>query len=217
MPRWSAGRLARKQLVLTLFLLGTLAPDTTAAQDTAGGSRTFDTGKTVRGKFLQYWDRNGGLEQFGRPLTDELQERSAIDGKTYTVQYFQGSAFELHPESAPHDVLLSLLGVLVYREKYPRGAAGQVPNNVPGSIYFSSTGKRLGGAFLNYWQTHGGLTRHGLPISDEFYEVLEVDGRRHKVQYFERSVFTYFPNLSSSRQVLLPPLGKERLLARRSP
>ena len=40
-----------------------------------------------------------------------MQEKSEIDGKTYTVQYFERAVFEYHPEnSPPHDVLLSLLG-----------------------------------------------------------------------------------------------------------
>lgn len=219
MMEWFPNPLARSKLAAALLIVGTLVPSITQAQDTGGSTRTFpETGKTMRGKFLQFWERNGGLAQFGRPITDELLERSAIDGRMYTVQYLQGAAFELHPQNAPpNDVLLSLLGVLIYRQKYPRGAPSQIPNTAPGSIYFSATGKRLGGPFLSYWQTHGGLARHGLPISDEFYEVLEVDGRRHIVQYFERSVFTYFPGQPASRQVLLPPAGKVYLLARRNP
>ena len=38
-------------------------------------------------------------------------------------------------------------------------------------MLFRETGKRLGGKFLAYWQTHGGLLQQGFPISDEFVEV----------------------------------------------
>ncbi|MEO5951463.1 MAG: multicopper oxidase domain-containing protein, partial [Chloroflexia bacterium] len=84
-------------------------------------SHTFpETGKTVSGRFWEYWQQNGGLAQQGFPLTDEFQEKSDLDGKTYTVQYFERSVFEKHPENPkPYDVLLSQLGTFRYKEKYP--------------------------------------------------------------------------------------------------
>ena len=43
----------------------------------AADSRKFpETGKTVAGRFLQYWDANGGLAQQGFPISDEMQEKS---------------------------------------------------------------------------------------------------------------------------------------------
>jgi hypothetical protein len=45
-----------------------------------------------------------------------------VDGKTYTVQYFERAVFEKHPENPrPYDVLLSLLGREKYQAKYPSG------------------------------------------------------------------------------------------------
>jgi hypothetical protein len=86
-------------------------------------SRTFpETGKTVAGRFLEYWNLNGGLAQQGYPLSDEFTEKSDLDGKTYKVQYFERAVFEYHPENAkPYDVLLSQLGTFRYKEKYPGG------------------------------------------------------------------------------------------------
>jgi FtsP/CotA-like multicopper oxidase with cupredoxin domain len=86
-------------------------------------SRTFqETGKTVSGRFLEYWTQNGGLAQQGFPLSNEFQEKSDLDGKTYKVQYFERSVFEFHPENKPpYDVLLSQLGTFRYKEKYPAG------------------------------------------------------------------------------------------------
>src|SRR3954452_7432173 len=85
----------------------------TAAQ---AGSQTFpETGRTVEGKFLAYWNSHGGLAQQGYPISDEMQEVSDTNGKTYTVQYFERAVFELHSENKPpSDVLLSLLGVFDY-------------------------------------------------------------------------------------------------------
>lgn len=83
-------------------------------------SLTFaPTGKTVRGAFLAYWDAHGGLPIFGYPISNEMTEQSATDGKPYTVQYFERAVFELHPENQPpYDVLLTRLGSLRYDTLY---------------------------------------------------------------------------------------------------
>lgn len=178
-------------------------------------SVTFDeTGQRVSGLFLKYWQSHGGLAQQGYPISGELHETSPTDGKTYTMQYFERAVFELHP-GAPveHVVQLSLLGVFRYEEKYPNGAPGQVPNSEPGSYLFPETGKRAGGIFLEYWQEHGGLAQQGYPISDEFTEVSDLNGKPYKVQYFERAVFEYHPENSPPYNVLLSQLGTLRYRA----
>jgi predicted metalloprotease len=192
--------------------LGVSAP----AQAQSGGRYFPETGKTVRGPFLKYWLEHGGLPQQGYPISNEMQERSDTDGKVYTVQYFERAVFEYHPENRPpHDVLLSLLGVFKYQEKYPEGAPGQKPNTSAGSVYFPQTGKRLGGRFLRYWRTHGGLPQQGYPISDEFTERSELDGKTYTVQYFERAVFEYHPeNAGTPYEVLLSQLGTFRYQAK---
>jgi outer membrane protein assembly factor BamB len=78
-----------------------------------------DTGKSVGGKFLQYWQAHGGLAQQGFPISEEFTEKSALDGKDYTVQYFERAVFEYHPENPPpNDVLLSQLGTFRYHSRY---------------------------------------------------------------------------------------------------
>jgi hypothetical protein len=86
-------------------------------------SRVFpETGKTVSGRFLEYWTANGGLAQQGYPISEPFMEKSDTDGKTYQVQYFERSVFEAHPENKPpYDVLLSQLGTFRYKEKYQGG------------------------------------------------------------------------------------------------
>src|ERR1044072_5044350 len=90
-------------------------------------SRYFpETRQSVHGLFLRYWYQHGGLAQQGYPLTAESREASPTDGKTYTVQYFEGAVFELHPENNPsNQVILSLLGSREYARRYPNGAPGQ--------------------------------------------------------------------------------------------
>lgn len=172
-------------------------------------STTFkETGKTVRGKFLDYWNTHGGLAQQGFPISEEMQEKSPTDGKIYTVQYFERAVFEYHPENKPpYDILLSLLGNFYYKQKYPNGAPNQTANASSGSVQFKETGKHLGGVFLQYWNTHGGLAQQGFPISEEFNEKSDLNGQTYKVQYFERAVFESHPENKPPYDVLLSQLG----------
>jgi len=177
-----------------------------------------ETGQSVSGRFLEYWTQNGGLMQQGYPISTLLEEQSPIDGKTYDVQYFERAVFELHPENqAPNDVLLSLLGVLANRQKYPDGAPGQIPNNDPGSVLFKETGKRVGGSFLVYFNEHGGVRQQGLPITDEFQEKSTLDGKTRTVQYFERAVFEWNPSNEPPYNVLLSQLGTFTYKAKQTP
>jgi hypothetical protein len=78
-----------------------------------------ETGHSLSFAFLGYWTRNGGLAQFGYPISEELRERSATDGVEYTVQYFERARFEYHPEYRGSDaeVLLGLLGTSALQAK----------------------------------------------------------------------------------------------------
>jgi hypothetical protein len=81
----------------------------------AAGCRWFDqTGYQVCGAMRAYWERNGGLERFGYPLTDLITE--TIEGRSYEVQYFERRRLESHPEHAgtPYALLLGLLGREIY-------------------------------------------------------------------------------------------------------
>jgi uncharacterized lipoprotein YbaY len=81
-----------------------------------------ETGHNVCGAILRAWQAEGveldgragtspaeSLALFGLPLGDEMTE--TIDGREYTVQWFERARFELHPENQPpYDVLLGRLG-----------------------------------------------------------------------------------------------------------
>ncbi|MFL5734227.1 MAG: hypothetical protein ACJ78Q_13645, partial [Chloroflexia bacterium] len=97
------------------------------------GSRTFpETGKTVSGLFLGYWDNNGGLAQQGYPISEVFGEVSDLNGQPYTVQYFERAVFEYHPEQkAPYDVQLTALGNLALAAHYPSGTVLAARNPVP--------------------------------------------------------------------------------------
>src|SRR6185503_6073495 len=84
-----------------------------------------ETGYCLRGAFLLQWRANGGLAQFGYPVTPELTE----EGRT--VQYTERARFELHPAGA---VRLGLLGrtVTTGRSDVPFRAA----NPASSAVYY---------------------------------------------------------------------------------
>jgi hypothetical protein len=176
------------------------------------GSQQFITGESASGIFLKYWQEHGGLQQQGYPISDVLGEQSDLDGHIYTVQYFERAAFEYHPElkGTPYEVLLAQLGTFQYKQKYPNGAPNQRANQDRGTLVFPETGKHLGGTFLKYWQEHGGLQQQGFPISEEFTEVSDLNGKPYTVQYFERAVFEWHPENTPPFNVLLSQLGHFR-------
>ncbi len=200
--RWFSTMVA---LMLALSLLP-LAGSTYAQ----GNSRTFtETGHTVSGKFLDYWNNHGGLAQQGLPLTEAQNEVSPLDGKTYLTQYFERAVFEAHPENqAPYDILLSLLGSLRYQQKFTSGAPSQKVSTEVGAVKFPQTNHTVGGKFLAYWNSHGGLMQQGYPVSEEFTEVSDLNGKPYTVQYFERAVFEMHPENQAPNDVLLSQLGR---------
>src|SRR5688572_12572638 len=107
--------------------------------------------------------------------------------------------------------LLLLLGLLL-ASLSPFTVADAVANSPDDNsmpIYFKETGFWLQGEFRQYWETSGGLFVHGYPISGVFKE-----GDLF-VQYFERSVFEFHPELRGTEyEVLLRRLGADIVAAR---
>lgn len=201
----------RKWAILALAALAlSLLPAGLRPAQAQGDSRTFsETGKTVSGKFLAYWNDHGGLAQQGLPISEQMEAVSDTNGKTYTVQYFERAVFELHPENqAPYDVLLSLLGVSQYSKLHPQGAPTDSKASTDNAITFKETGMTVGGKFRAYWESHGGVAQQGFPISNEFQEKSALDGKTYTVQYFERAVFELHPENAAPNDVLLSQLGK---------
>ncbi len=118
-----------------------LSPD----RGRADAARSFfpETGHTLGGAFREYWLANGGLAQFGYPISEEFAERSPTDGKVYTVQYFERNRFELHPENQPpYNVLLGHLGRQIAQERGISFAPTQRLEGVPDfdeSLFFTPT------------------------------------------------------------------------------
>jgi hypothetical protein len=91
----------------------------------------------------------------------------------------------------------------------PRAAAG------PDRLYFQETGHTLGGVFRAYWETRGGLTIFGLPLTEEFREVNPTDGQEYTIQYFERARFEHhIDRAGTPDEVQLGHLGRQELVER---
>jgi spore germination protein len=170
------------------------------------------TGHSLSGTFLKYWQQNGGLPVFGYPLTEQFIEKSPTDGKLYTVQYFERNRFELHPENAdsssqpPNNVLLGLLGVQAAGGHFFPPATDPAPG--PDTLYFPQVEHTLSGTFFQYWQQNGGLTQFGYPISEPVLEQNPADGKTYTVQYTERARLELHPEYTGTNaEVLLGLLG----------
>ncbi len=208
-------------LVVGAVLLTALAPALSA--HAAPDEHCFtETNQCLQGRFLDYWQANGGLAQFGFPITGE-QPELLEDGKTYTVQYFERARFELPPQNAaPYDVLLGQFGRRVLggdylgnADAFQRAVAPVAPTGQ--GRFFPETGHNLGGRFLAYWEQHGGLAQFGYPITDERSDTLDdasPTGRQlYTTQYFERARLEYHPeNAGTPYKVLLGQFGR-RILA----
>ena len=179
-----------------------IAPFTSTAE-----KRYFaESGHSLAEPFKSYWEKNGGLAQFGFPLTEPFAERSVDDGKGYTVQYFERARFEHHPEAKDpqYQVLLGFLGK-GFHQSDPAVKAKD------GARFFGETGHNLSGEFRAYWEANGGLAIYGLPISEELKEVSPTDGKTYTVQYFERARFELHPENNAPYNVLLGQLGRQLL------
>jgi hypothetical protein len=191
-------------LILTVALLAltSLAP-AHAAPGPPGPPPVIDAdGHFVEGAFRDFVLANGGLERFGRPLSDAF-----LDAELGAqVQYFEYARLERHGDR----VLLTRLGTL-----RAHGREGEPPFQwvapdaplAPGRTYVPESGHTLGGAFGWYHDANGGAALLGLPISEEFVEP-QPDGTTLLVQYFERARLSYHPELAGGPgEVQRAPLG----------
>ncbi|MBP1465979.1 hypothetical protein EYB53_009715 [Candidatus Chloroploca sp. M-50] len=155
--------------------------------------------------FAQTYERAGGLRILGLPITGPVW----VNGRE--IQWFERARLEHWPEhtGTPFEVQLGLLGV-----EFTQGRAfarQQFFVSRPDLRYFPETGYGVGGRFLRFWEENGDRMAFGLPISEEFDEVMP-DGLAYRVQYFERVRMEYHPQYAGSPyEVQLGLLGSALL------
>jgi len=124
-----AGRLGAEQLRnLTLSLV---VPRPEPVAGAAPGCRYFpETSHSICEPFLSYWERNGGLERFGYPLSEPFE--LTVGAWSGTVQYFERRRMELHRRFPPgaDEVLLGLLA----RELHDGVPSAVCPGGVPAEL-----------------------------------------------------------------------------------
>jgi hypothetical protein len=153
----------------------------------------------------------GGAVTIGFPITELFVEQNPTDGKGYWVQYFEKAVFEYHHSMSGADAYqLAALGSWRYTQKYATGAPATKPLPGPETYLFQETDHTVADPFLSFWKAKGQVRRFGYPISESFEEISDADGRPYIVQYFERAVMEYHPELPVEHQVQLTALGAQK-------
>lgn len=188
--------------LLTILVIGLLlSPASGAVQHTNAQSRERyfpETGHSVSGLFLDFYESAPDpLLVYGYPITERFR-----DGVTNQyVQYFQRARFELQESATGRmKVRLSDLGELLYEADSP-GEPLPLPTTA-NCRSFPQADYPVCYAFLDFFESHGGLAQFGLPISPFEYH----DGIM--VQYFDRARFEWRPERPAGQKVVLSQLGR---------
>jgi hypothetical protein len=170
-------------LLMTILSLTACAGQPTAGIEAKSVLYFEESGHTVQGDFLRFYEIYGGARSLGYPLTEEIN----VGG--WRVQYFEKGRLEYHPENEPaYRVTVGWLGELLHRRRPPLPPAGIPPAGDPQRRYFPETGHTLSGDFLRYFDAHGGKVCFGWPISEPFL----LEGRL--TQDFQSGRFFWTPD-----------------------
>lgn len=198
-------------MIALMVALSVPIPIPAALTQTGAVCWTFpETGKHLCGNLLDYWRAHGGLARFGLPLSEQDDPEP---GSANAIQYFERAVFMPRTSSAERDpVVLAPLAANRLRQNYQTIPGTSLPaqsySEMPGDkLDFWKPWYPLSGAFLRYWQTHGGPGEFGYPVSPLLKEESELDGNMYLVQYFQTAVFEYHPENTAPYNVLLSQLG----------
>lgn len=180
-----------------------ISPGGVSAAPTQSARLYSATGHSLRGAFLNYFDKYGGVRIFGYPISEEVQENGR------PVQYFERQRFEYYKEAAgtSNEVQGSRLGATIAKGKVSTNPVSPVAST-SNRIYFKETGHSISYPFMDFWEYNGDLRIFGYPIS----EIVNENG--NTVQYFERARMEYHPQKAAAGYgVELGQLGKEYVQA----
>lgn len=203
-----------------------MAQPSTEPVEPQEGCEYFDsTGHNLCEPFEAYWNTNGGLEVFGYPVTEAVEETNADLGVDLLTQYFERERLEYHPENegTEYEILLGRLGADLLERQGVNWF--EFPKDDPDDAnYFDETGFAVPPEFAEYWSSHGldlgdegisyreSLALFGYPISPLQTET-NMAGDTVPTQWFERARF----ELHDDGVVLLGLLGSELLAPEEEP
>jgi hypothetical protein len=179
---------ARQALMLFLSLVGSLVLLT---EPGLAQERYFpEAGYVVEGEFLRFFEEHGGLRVFGYPISPSFKYGDL------EVQYFQNGRLELASDGHAY------LSLLPYELSLKRTEPINRQQVSAGGEYFPATGHSVVMAFLDLYLKYDGPELFGYPIT----ELTNENDRL--VQYFERGVFEWWPELPDGQRVQLSRLGE---------
>jgi hypothetical protein len=186
----------RRTALAVLLGFGALAATAMPSSALGTGGRYYpETGHTLAAEFVAYYDDRGGLEVLGYPITEAFVDpQSAL-----LIQYTQAARLELVPDlyGAGAVVRLSSLG-----EALDFGEPQSPPSDDRGCRFFAQSGHNVCHAFLEFYETHGGPSVFGYPISE-----FTLEGERI-VQYFQGFRLDWRPDAPGGGRVQVGPLGR---------
>jgi hypothetical protein len=211
--------------LILIVLLASIWPPATAAEASPDCRPRPEV--CVYPTFREFWQQNGGLDQFGFSITDWYP--LTVNNRTTYIQEFERARFEFNPRvSAPHNIVLGRVGaewldyhideltpLLATDEPFAPGIGrcAVVEPNTPAVC----------GAFLDYHTTHGAeidgipltsrnerLRLFGLPLTSAMR--WSTNGQSIVVQVFERARFEYHPNDPAGKTVQMGMIQAENTL-----
>ncbi len=195
-----AGQYSRRARTLRLLhlvaLLLALLPFTAQAQ--AGGRYYPQTGHVLEAQFVDFFDRHGGVDILGFPITDGFSDPETAR----FIQYTENARLEWvtdRPGGSPHAALAPLGEILAgsYPPEQQQNLEGQ------GCRSFADTPHTTCYAFLEFFEANGGRELFGVPVSGFIIENNRI------VQYFQYFRLDWYPEAAGGQQVRVAPLGRE--------
>ncbi len=180
-----------------------------------------ETGHSLHGAFLSFWQANGGLPTFGYPLSERFVEVNPQDGQPYVVQYFERARFELHDDGNGYAmVLLGHLG-RQYLAAYPPPEWALQPVSDPAQAWDGvrphhirmprigvDVGISMTGFSFGEWVVPRYTAANYWPVSGYPY----TDGNIILAGHvgYEGIIFSQLPNVSEGDEIFLSSMSGER-------
>lgn len=190
-----------KRLTVVLLTLAFAASYGFLAEAQSDDGRYYsETGHTLDGRFVAFYDEHGGSEILGFPITD-----SFIDPQSgWLIQYTGNARLEFVPQANSGFVGVRLVALGEALGGWdPPLTAEQIPPSADATCrYFAESGHAVCHAFLEFFDRMGGAELFGFPISEFKLENDRI------VQYFQGFRLEWYPEDAVGRPVRVGALGR---------